>query len=170
MSFLFCTRSGIAAPLLVGILLGVVQAQGGKDELKLSDDEKTLLRLLNESREKKKLPPLKPNPILFKVARAHSANMARQEKMAHELDGKKPKDRVEEAGYDYRSVGENVAYAEKDDDPLPLAEIHDRWMKSKVHKDNILAAKFEEVGLGIEKNKKGDFYYTQVFGTQRKKP
>lgn len=157
----------VALLLIAGLsgLAGLVRA----DEIKMSPGEKEFLKLLNESREKEKLPPLKPNAILLKVARAHSENMAKQEKMAHELDGKKPPQRVDEAGYDYRSVGENVAFSEAGDcGPVPAADIHEQWMKSKVHRDNILAGKFEEVGIGIATNKKGQTYYTQVFGTLRK--
>ena len=46
--------------------------------------------------------PLKVNATLVKTARAHSENMAKQEKMAHQLDGKSVGDRTEAAGYDYR--------------------------------------------------------------------
>ena len=55
--------------------------------------------MTNKARAKEKLPPLKLNSVLTKVARAHSANMAKQEKMEHELDGKNPSQRIKEAGY-----------------------------------------------------------------------
>src|SRR4051794_29532939 len=115
----------LTALLLTGLFFATLHAQEKESELKLSEDEKAILKLLNDEREKEKLPPLKPNAILFKVARAHSANMAKQEKMAHVLDGKKPSQRVEEAGYDYRVVGENLAFGENDGEPVPLADIHD---------------------------------------------
>ena len=67
------------------------------DKFELSKDEQKLLELTNKEREKKKLSPLKPNPLLFKAARAHSANMARQEKMEHVLDGKGPGKRARAA-------------------------------------------------------------------------
>jgi putative heme-binding domain-containing protein len=139
---------------------------GSGEEVKLSPQEKKMLELLNRSRAEKKLAALKPNPILFKIARAHSENMARQNKMAHELDGKKVKDRALGAGYDYRLIGENVAWAEED---AEVPEVHDRWMKSKSHRDNILKGPYREVGLGVARSKKGNYYYTQVFGTRRRK-
>jgi uncharacterized protein YkwD len=136
------------------------------EKFKLTNDEQKLLDLLNQTREKEKLPPLEPNETLTRVARAHAANMAKQEKMAHVLDGKRPAQRVEEAGYDYRFVGENVAMSEGDD--VTLADIHDGWMKSKVHRDNILKKEYREVGLGLAQNAKGQTYYAQVFGTRRR--
>src|SRR5437764_321055 len=112
----------IALVVLLGlaVLAGPAQERKEEPELKLSDEERTLLKLLNEDREKEKLPLVQPKPILMKVARAHSANMARQEKMAHVLDGKRPMQRVEEAGYNYRLVGENVAMSEGEE--VTLAE------------------------------------------------
>ena len=41
-------------------------------------------------------------------------------------------------------------------------------MKSKVHRDNILADKFKEIGIGLGRAKNGDVYFTQVFGTLQK--
>lgn len=130
-----------------------------------------LFDLLNQEREKEKLPKLKSSPLLVKLAQAHADNMAKQEKMAHKLDDKGVKERADDAGYDYRSIGENVAYAGAEDprtpEPKP-ADIHANWMKSKAHRDNIVSPKFTEVGLAIARSKKGNYYYAQVFGRPAK--
>lgn len=137
---------------------------------KFSADEKALLDLVNEARKKEKLQPLKANAVLAKVARLHSENMAKQEKMAHQLDGKSVGDRTTAAHYDYRVVRENLAAAEGDSDtPAPTPkEIHDKWMESKGHKANLLDDRVTEVGIAIVVSKKGTYYYTQVFATARK--
>jgi uncharacterized protein YkwD len=132
-------------------------------KLVLSSDEQRLLELTNAERKKEKLSPLTPNPLLFKVARDHSANMARQEKLAHELDGKTPYTRLKEAGYRYRYAGENVAYGE-----VSLEEVMKGWMASPGHRKNILTPGYTEIGLGLARSEKGMVYYTQVFGTPRK--
>jgi uncharacterized protein YkwD len=136
----------------------------------LAADEKALLDLLNEARKKEKLPPLKSNAVLHKVARLHSANMAKQEKMAHELDGKRVGDRTDAGGYDYGVVRENLAAsgAEIDDSAPSPKEIHDGWMASKGHRANLLDARVTEAGIAIVVSKKGTYYYTQVFATLRK--
>ena len=90
--------------------------------------------------------------------------MAKQQKMAHVLDGKKPSERVADGGYDYAECGENVATWEE----LSVPEVFDAWMKSKVHRENILADSFEEIGIGLARSDKGDVYFTQVFGTAQK--
>jgi uncharacterized protein YkwD len=133
---------------------------------KLSDDEKTLLDLTNAERAKEKLPPLTANPLLFRAARAHSANMAKKGEMKHVLDGKDPQDRLDAVHYDLRKCGENIAYS----DGVSLQEIMKKWMDSKVHRDNILDPAFAEIGIGVARNDKGEIYYTQDFGVAFEKP
>jgi uncharacterized protein YkwD len=155
--------------LLAAVLFGAGLAYAADtkdDDAKLSKDEQRILDLTNEARAKEKLPPLKVNATLLKVARAHSANMARQGKMEHVLDGKKPSERIDKAGYDYRSCGENIGAAEKG---ATLDALFKGWMDSKVHRENILSPKFDEIGIGIATDDKGETYYTQDFGKRRPK-
>ncbi len=141
------------------------KAEDAQAPFALSNEEKTLLELTNEVRARHKLAPLKPNPALFKAARAHSANMARHGEMAHILDGKNPAQRALAVGYDYRKIGENVAWTDGD----TMQRVMEGWMNSKAHRENILEPRYEEIGLGIAHTKKGEIYYTQLFGAQRKK-
>src|SRR5437764_15124430 len=80
-------------------------------KLEMSKEEKAILELTNKERAKEKLPPLEPNELLFKAARGHSANMAKQGELDHVLDGKNPGKRVDDVGYDWLTVGENIAQA-----------------------------------------------------------
>ncbi len=134
-------------------------------KFEMSKEEKEIFDATNKERAKENLAALEPNPVLFKVARAHSANMAKKGELNHVLDDKTPAQRVEAAGYSYMEVGENIAQSntEKPEGIMKL------WMESKLHKENILAKEFREIGIGIVKNDKGDVYYTQVFGTPLKK-
>jgi uncharacterized protein YkwD len=132
---------------------------------RLTEEEQKILELTNKAREKEKLPALKLNAVLVKVARDHSANMAKQEKMDHELDGKNPTQRVKDAGYAPSSTGENLGETEGG----TAEEIFKMWMDSPTHKANILRDKIEEIGVGIARSSKGVVYYTQVFATPRKR-
>jgi uncharacterized protein YkwD len=144
----------------------------------MSKEEHQILDMVNAERGKEKLPPLAPNPVLFGVARDHSANMARKDEMSHELDGKNPAQRTLAAGYDYKTVGENLAEMEfgKPSDaqallsPAALKDILEKWMASPDHRKNILDKRFTETGLGLGRTEKGKVYITQVFGRPRKKP
>jgi uncharacterized protein YkwD len=132
--------------------------------VEMSKQEKEILELTNKEREKENLPPLERHPLLFKAARAHSANMAKQEKMEHVLDDKNPGQRVEDAGYKWMNVGENIAATDNE----PPAAIIKLWMDSKLHRANILNKDFRHIGIGIAKNDKGETYYTQVFANPKK--
>lgn len=134
-----------------------------KDEFKLSADEQAVIDLTNAERKKadKDLQPLKMNPKLMDAARKHAANMAAQEKLEHELDGKNPADRADAAGYKWRTVGENIAAGQ----PTPK-KVLAVWMDSPPHRENILKDKYTEIGVAAVKSKKGDVYWVQVFGRQ----
>jgi uncharacterized protein YkwD len=132
--------------------------------VELTKAEQTILDLTNKERAKEKLSPLVMNPILTRVARAHSANMVRKGEMKHDLDGKRPAQRVEEAGYDYKRVAENLAWTDGD----TLENVMKGWMDSKGHRENILNPGFTEIGIGIARNDKGETYFTQEFAKPRK--
>jgi uncharacterized protein YkwD len=167
-------RLAIAGLFLTAASLGGTQAADARDakdkkdppKLELTEQEKQILDRTNEAREKENLPALKPNPVLTAVARAHSANMAKQGELKHVLDGKNPAERVREAGYDYSWVAENIAGG---DARWPLADLFKCWMESKLHRENILGDKYEEIGIGVARDDNGKVYYTQVFGTHKKK-
>ena len=154
---------GIACGLLVVFVLA---RAGEAPSFKMTADETKLLELTNQERKKKELPPLRPSPLLFKLARAHSANMAKQEKMDHTLDGKTPFDRMKDAGYPFLRGGENIAAGSGD---FGLPEVIREWMESKGHRENILGPDYTEIGVALARNTGGVVYYTQVFGKPREK-
>src|SRR5262249_8403653 len=81
-----------------------------KPKLQLSADEKKTLDLINEVRQKEKLPELKPHPVLFKVARAHSASQAKRREAGHVLDGKDYTARLRDSGYRFTHNSENIFF------------------------------------------------------------
>jgi uncharacterized protein YkwD len=141
------------------LVSGVVQ---DKPKLKLSAAEQKLVDLTNQERKKEKLPPLQRHAILFATSRAHAANMAKQGKMAHVLDGKDVYQRLDKAGYNWRIAGENLGqtrYATPE-------EVMAGWMKSPGHRKNILNRKFKHIGIGIVQDGKERIYYAVVFGDE----
>lgn len=149
---------------ILAILIVSLATRADDKEFKLSREEEAVLKLTNELRKKEDLPPLKPNPLLSKAARDHSANMAKQRKLEHVLDEKEPADRVAATGYKRDWVGENIAAGKG----LTPKSAYELWLDSPPHKKNMLSDKFEEIGIGIARDARGDIYYTQVFGTPRK--
>jgi uncharacterized protein YkwD len=144
-----------------------LQALGGDDKkkLELGTSEKELLALTNQERKKRDLPLLGVDALLCKLARGHSANMAKQAKPEHVLDGKSPFDRLRDAGYQYQFAGENVAFGLN----YTTAEIFEGLMESPKHRDNIVHKQFTHIGVGTFKDKEGTIWYTQVFARPKEK-
>lgn len=168
-------RHAFFPPLAVLLTLPfLVAADDKKDDptaspedakVRLTREEEAILKLTNEAREKEKLPPLKLSPLLTKIARAHSANMAKQKQLSHELDGKDPQQRIKDAGYKAAWGGENVGMTNGD----TPAGVFKSWMESQHHRENILREQYREIGIGMARAANGDLYYTQVFATPRQK-
>ena len=70
-------------------------------------------------------------------------------------DGSIPSQRVTDAGYNWRSVGENVARGHNSIDVVIQA-----WLYSPGHCSNIMSSNFTEFG-----SSEINFYWTQVFGS-----
>jgi uncharacterized protein YkwD len=109
-----------------------------------SDLEREMLVLVNEERRKEGLKPLKADPILVPVARAHSRDMFARGYFSHITpEGKAPSDRIREARVPFITAGENLALAQT----LEIA--HTGLMNSPGHRANILHPAFGRVGIGI---------------------
>ena len=147
------------------LLMASLSVGQDSEKFALTAEEKAILELTNAARKKANLPPLAANPTLTKAARGHRQNQAKQDKLDHELDGKKPSDRVRAAGYRYRAVGENVAMGSKN---VTVAEIFEGWMESPGHRANILNGKYTQIGIGMGVTSRGRRYYTQVFASPAK--
>ena len=154
-------RTWLCAGIACGVLLALTWAEGGETpSFKSTADETKLLELTNLERKKKELPPLRLSPALVELARAHSANMAKQGKMEHNLDGKTPFDRMRDAKYLFQMGAENIAAC---DAKVGLPDLMRAWMESKLHRENILGPNYTDVGLGAAHDKNGKVYYSQVF-------
>jgi uncharacterized protein YkwD len=62
----------------------------------------------------------------------------------------------------FDQVGENVAYA--GGSGATTGVIHDAWMHSSGHRENMLAAAFDVVGIGVYCGPDGTMWATQQFG------
>ena len=127
----------------------------------IADLEKAVNQQINQYRASKKLPPLSVDPRISQIARIHSENMASGKvKFSHDgFEG-----RAKAITVPYQSVAENVAYNMGFSDPVRNAV--DGWIKSDGHRKNI-ESQFNLTGIGIAKNAKGEYYFTQLFVRSR---
>lgn len=122
------------------------------------DLEARMLELVNEECKNEGLPPLKPDPELAIVARAHSTDMFARRYFSHVTpDGKGPFDRMRQARVRFVTAGENLALAPT------LAAAHRGLMNSPGHRANILKPSFSRLGIGILDGGRYGLMVTQNF-------
>jgi uncharacterized protein YkwD len=123
----------------------------------ITDLEKAVNQEINKYRASKKLPPLSVDPRISQIARIHSENMAKG-KVRFSHDGFEG--RAKAITIPYQSVAENLAYNMGYSEPVPKAV--EGWIKSEGHRKN-MEGQFNLTGIGIAKNAKGEYYFTQLF-------
>jgi len=107
-------------------------------------------------------PPLTMHAVLRGTARAHAGDMASKAYFAHDnLEGKSPFDRMQAAGYQYSTAGENIAAGS----PTPEGAM-DQWMNSPGHCQNIMKAEYKDLGVGYVEKAGSPYthYWVQNFG------
>ncbi len=99
----------------------------------------------NEERAKSGLPALTQNPALTQAAFAKASDMFARNYWAHvSPTGTQPWAFIKNAGYSYRSAGENLARDFADTPNLIQA-----WMASPTHKENILSGNYHDIGVAV---------------------
>jgi hypothetical protein len=107
--------------------------------------EGRLLAAVNRERERRGLRALGSDPRLAAAAAVHSRAMAERGFFDHCDPDTRTRvwDRVEDTGYRWRAIGENVAAGWSDAD-----EVVARWLRSSGHRENLLRDEFTEAGIG----------------------
>lgn len=128
-----------------------------------SDKVQTMLSLVNQLRREHNLPPLYPNSALMQSAQWYAEYSASTGWLDHtEPNGRTFDKRIRDFGYDnFTTVGENLALGSADPQT-----IFNQWLNSSVHRRNMLASGYCEIGIGLANN--GDLrygnYWVQTFG------
>ena len=121
--------------------------------------------LTNRERVRASLTPLRRNADLARVAQLQAEQMAAAGKLAHDLPGARYPtlaSRMKLIGYQYRSVGENVAEGFTSGAALMAG-----WMTSAPHRANLLSVRYTETGVGMARARSGRTYTAQVFARPR---
>lgn len=119
--------------------------------------EKQVLELVNRERAKTGLAPL----ALSSPAQSAADIRAReiQTSFSHTRPGGRDfSTALTEAGVNFRSSGENIAYGQQTPE-----HVMDGWMNSPGHRANILNPDFTSIGIGYAQNSSGTGYWVQLF-------
>ena len=105
----------------------------------------SLLDAMNRERESRGLLPLRLNTRLSLAAEDRIDDMFAKRYFDHVApDGLQPFVWASKRGYDYRTIGENLAVGYRSS-----AMTVDGWMHSAGHRKNILGPRFDEIGIAI---------------------
>lgn len=105
-----------------------------------------LLEYTNIERNKLGLEPLENSPKLQEAANKKATNMFKEDYWAHfGPNGEKPWDFIQQEDYQYIYAGENLARNFTDN-----LELHEAWMNSPTHRDNIVDKRFNDIGISVQ--------------------
>jgi len=104
-----------------------------------------IIELTNQERASRGLGTLKSNAYLTSAAYAKANNMFELQYWDHfGPNGESPWQFIKAAGYDYMYAGENLAKG------FTTSEgVHQAWMASPTHRDNIISPHYEEIGVAL---------------------
>ncbi len=117
-----------------------------------------IARLTNEARASVSLTPLTINSKLNQSALAKANDMIDNQYFAHvSPEGVDPWFWFDQAGYSYTYAGENLAVGFETSEG-----VHEAWMNSPGHRDNIINPNFKEIGIGIVYGTFEGYYTTMI--------
>lgn len=165
---------GLVIYILFFILLQVGfsivgQAKPGILGISGNVDQKKLIELTNQERQKAGLSPLVENESLDRAAALKAENMFAENYWAHFApSGKSPWDFILSTGYKFTYAGENLAKNFTDS-----SEIVNAWMNSPTHRDNLLNSKYQHIGIAVSEgvlNGQKTILVVQEFGATQVNP
>lgn len=128
--------------------------------------QKQLLQKVNDLRQKgckcgRKTYPAAPkltwDAQLESSAASHAVDMFKNKYFEHNsLNGKNYSDRIEAAGYHWKSSGENIANGQ-----VNVTDVFNDWKKSTSHCENMMNKDFQNMGAAQVKD-----YWVQDFGAK----
>lgn len=124
----------------VSLLGQDVQGQDKKDQSR----EQALVDLANQARSEGGLKPLAWDPALAAAAKAHAERMAEEGELSHRYGGESDlPQRAASAGAHFSMIEENIAVGDT------AFHVHQGWMKSQSHHDNLMDAKIDHIGVAV---------------------
>jgi uncharacterized protein YkwD len=118
-----------------------------------------ILAYVNAYRGKKGLPKLEMNPIMSAEAQTHSENMAAHRTSFGHSGFQSRVKRITAKIDGMQAWAENVAMGS-----TTAKEVVENWLKSPMHRQNI-EGRYNLTGIGVAADRKGNLYFTQIFGS-----
>lgn len=142
---------------MVSQMLGAGLATAQSDEY-LQAESQQLVALANQARAQAGAPALKWDPALAQAALRHTRRMVSEGgAIQHDYPGELVlSERAGLSGAHFNLIEENIAVGPSS------AEIHDAWMHSKLHRENMLNPEVNRIGIAVIA-RRGVLYATADF-------
>jgi uncharacterized protein YkwD len=129
-----------------------------------SASEQQLVALTNQARANAGRRSLRVDSALTSIARYRSKDMITRNYFSHSIppSGKKVFAVMDARGYCYNLAGENIGWNTYPDD-VATAQIHQMFMNSPSHRDNIMGRAWDVIGVGAYKGADGKKMWTVLF-------
>ncbi len=127
-----------------------------------------IIELTNQKRAENGAPPVQYNATLSEAARQKASTMFTFGCWSHTCNNISPWWFFKNVGYDYLYAGENLAKDFGDPNSIVTA-----WINSPTHRDNLLNAKYKDIGIAVVDgvlNGQETTIVVQLFGTSSKAP
>lgn len=124
--------------------------------------EQQMLELLNADRSAAGLAPLASDLRLSEVARWRSEDMVARNFFGHDIGGYTVGRLLVERRIPFNLAGENIV-SNTYDDARTVARAQEELMKSLTHRENVLRADYNSVGIGVAIGPNNRTVYTQIF-------
>jgi uncharacterized protein YkwD len=162
LSVVLTSLGGVAAPTAAAAPTPV-QATWAADRADAASED-LLASLTNGSRANGGLPTLAVDLELVELARWRSRDMAERGYFSHAIPpaGTKVFDELSARGYCYEVAGENIGWLSGPDAGAE-ERIQQMFLASEKHRDNLMGAAWDVVGVGSWKRADGRHYWTVLF-------
>ena len=135
---------------------------GGRTLRDIERLENQCLEEVNRQRRANRIKPLGFSEPLLPIARAYSQRMAEGRFFSHtDPEGRTIRQRVDEAGIKWSTLGENLASSNGYINPVAVSMRG--WMDSHTHRRNILDPNYTLTAVGVWIGQDGTIYFTEIF-------
>lgn len=136
---------------------GVARSAAATQESNATVAEQYLLAAANQERAARGLGPVRRDARLASAALGHARQMASHATIAHQFAGEAElASRASSAGVRFSVVEENVGEAPS------VVKIHELWMQSPHHRDNLLDPSIDSAGISVV-SRNGELYAVEDF-------
>jgi hypothetical protein len=129
-------------------------------QVKKMESNPYITSLFRDLRDVRGLPMLRPEKVMYNIARNHAVNSGKKGQEGH----KGFKKRYGPAMETYREVGENIYYGQYTPEEIVLQLLIDEGIQDLGHRKNLLNPRFNSIGVSIKPHKTYRYNCVMSFG------